>query len=57
MTFIKKAKNVVSDLLPEQKKIGELIRVIDVEEATGGRHLSVYMSLRKGRSVGVFEKP
>lgn len=55
--FLNNAQNCLGELLPDDKGKEHLIQVVDVPAETNGRFLSVYMSIRKGRSLGVFVKP
>ena len=57
MDWIRKQANILDDLLPDESEMAPIIQVIDLEQVEKGRRLSVYMSLRKGRSLAVFEKP
>ena len=57
MDWIRKQPNILDDLLPDESEMAPIIQVIDLEQVEKGRRLSVYMSLRKGRSLAVFEKP
>jgi len=54
--FIRNATNRLKDLLPDQKGLAKIIRVVDLEKETPGKRLSIYMSLRRGRSMGVLEE-
>ncbi|RLE16215.1 MAG: hypothetical protein DRJ14_08940 [Acidobacteria bacterium] len=50
------ANNQLIDLLPDYKEFAKMIRVVDLEKETPGQRLSIYMSLRRGRSMGVLEE-
>ncbi len=54
--FIVNAKNQLNKLLPDYGELADVIRVVDLETETPGKRLSIYMSLRKGRSMGVLEE-
>ncbi len=55
--FVENARNCLGDLLPDDKGKEHLVKVVDVPAEADGEFLSVYMSIRKGRSLAVFEKP
>ena len=54
--FIKNSRNQLTGLLPDYKELSDVIRVVDLEKETPGKRLSIYMSLRRGRSMGVLEE-
>ncbi|NOY22747.1 MAG: hypothetical protein GXO70_04440 [Acidobacteria bacterium] len=54
--FIRDATNRLTELLPDHGALAEVIRVVDLEKETPGKRLSIYMSLRRGRSMGVLEE-
>jgi len=54
--FIRNATNRLRELLPEHRDLAEVIRVVDLEAEIPGKRLSIYMSLRRGRSMGVLEE-
>ncbi len=55
--FLDNARNCLGDLLPEDQGKRHLVQVVDVPAEMDGRFLSVYMSIRKGRSMAIFEEP
>ena len=54
--FIRGTTNQLTELLPDHGELAEVLRVVDLEKETPGKRLSIYMSLRRGRSMGVLEE-
>ena len=52
--FLTRAHNILPELLPEFADLSEVVRVIDVPEATGGKVLSILMNGELDEAVGVF---
>lgn len=50
-------KNVFSELLPEYGYLEDVIRVVDVPNATGGKVVQVMMNAELGEAVGVLADP
>ncbi len=53
--FFEKSENLLGKILPEYKAYSHLVKVIDVEKEKDSMHLSLYMSLRKSKSIALFE--
>ena len=56
LDWLNKQPNALADLLPDDANLAGTIQVVDLEQTGKGNRLSVYMSLRKGQSMAVFEK-
>ena len=54
--FVRNATNRLTDLLPDHGELTEVLQVVDLEKENPGKRLSIYMSLRRGRSMGVLEE-
>lgn len=54
--FIENSENMLSKILPEYKKHEHLIKVVDIEKEKNSMNLSFYMSLRKSKSLAMFEQ-
>ncbi|NLC07738.1 MAG: pyruvate, phosphate dikinase [Syntrophomonadaceae bacterium] len=55
--FLRSAKNILGQLLPEYSYLSEVIRVIDISEATRGKVLRVVMNADLGESLGYLAEP
>jgi hypothetical protein len=55
--FLKRSPNILGSLLPAYSGLAEVIRVIDVPDATGGRILRVLMNADLDKAVGVLALP
>jgi len=55
--FLRRARNVLPDLLPEYGHLGEIVRVIDVPRETEGKILRVLLNADLDEAVGVFDQP
>jgi len=56
-SFLREAPNLLPRLLPQYARLSEVIRVIDVPAATGGRVLRVLMNADLDRAVGILAVP
>jgi predicted nucleotidyltransferase len=54
--FLRRATNLLPQILPEYKHLAETIRVIDVVHETGGEVLKVLMNAELGEAVGLLAK-
>jgi predicted nucleotidyltransferase len=52
--FLERSHNLLPELLPEFADVAEIVRVIDVVQATGGRVLHVLMNADLDEAVGIF---
>jgi hypothetical protein len=52
--FLKRSSNLLAELLPEFANLSDVIRVIDVSQATSGRLLHVLMNGDLNEAVGLF---
>jgi len=55
--FLKSAPNLLSQILPEHKKLADAIRLIDVPRATGGKTLQVLMNADREKAIACFAEP
>jgi pyruvate, water dikinase len=55
--FIKGSKNHLSEILPDFTYLENIIRVIDVSEASDGNNIHVYMNSNLSKAVAVFNEP
>jgi len=55
--FLRRARNVLGDLLPEFTELGEVVRVIDVAREKDGRVLRVLMNADLDEAAGIFDSP
>ncbi|HOZ07398.1 MAG TPA: PEP/pyruvate-binding domain-containing protein, partial [candidate division Zixibacteria bacterium] len=55
--FLTEAPSVLPELLPECDELAEVIRVIDIPQATGGKVLSVLMNADLDEAVGILTPP
>jgi hypothetical protein len=56
-TFLRRAPNLLADLLPEFARLAPVVRVIDVAQATDGLTLQVLMNADLDEAVGCFAAP
>ena len=54
--FLRRATNLLPQILPEYAHLAETLRVIDVARETGGEILKVLMNADLGEAVGLFTK-
>ncbi len=55
--FFLNAKNILSELLPDAKRLEEVVRVIDVPAEAGGKILRVLMNAEIESAVGLLSTP
>lgn len=55
--FFKRSPNALSSLLPEYEHLSNVVRVIDVPAASGGRELCVIMDAENERGLGFLADP
>ncbi len=55
--FLKKAPNILPELLPGLSHLSEAVRVIDVPHSTGGRILRILMNADLDEAVGILAAP
>jgi len=55
--FFTRSRNIFSELVPEYKRLENVIRVIDVPQNTDGAILRVLMNADLDEAVALFEKP
>ena len=55
--FFQRSRNLLPDLVPEYAHLEEVVRVIDVPEATEGKILRILMNADLDEAVGVFSSP
>ena len=55
--FLRRARNMLPDLLPEFAALGDVIRVIDVAREKDGRILRILMNADLDEAVGIFDTP
>jgi predicted nucleotidyltransferase len=55
--FLRRARNILPELLPEAAELAETIRVIDIQEETRGSILKVLMNADLDEAVGVLGAP
>jgi pyruvate, water dikinase len=53
-SFLRRAPNLLAEMVPEYAYLAEVVRVIDVPASAGGRHLKVLMNAELGEAVAVF---
>jgi hypothetical protein len=53
--FFGKAPSILTDLIPEASAFGDVVRVIDVPAATGGRHASFIADPQERKAVCLLE--
>ncbi|BBB33256.1 phosphoenolpyruvate synthase [Thermotomaculum hydrothermale] len=54
--FFEKSKNVLPDILEGYSDFADYVKVVDVKKEKKGKSLSIFMSLKKLRAIGVFKK-
>jgi len=55
--FFTRAPNIIGDLVPEYEHLGELLRVIDIPQATDGKMLRIFMNADLEEAVGLLTLP
>jgi len=55
LDFFTKSENMLGKILPEYEEYEHLIKVIDIEKEKNSMNLSLYMSLRKSKSLAMFK--
>jgi pyruvate,water dikinase len=55
--FLQCAPNILADVVPEYAHIADIVRLIDVPSATGGRVLRVLMNAELSEAIGYLAKP
>jgi len=55
--FLERSPNLLPDLLPDFADVAEIVRVIDVAQATGGKVLHVLMNADLDEALGIFSDP
>jgi len=55
--FLRETPSVLADLLPEYAEISEVLRVIDVPAASGGRVLRVFINADQDAALGMLADP
>ena len=55
--FLKSTKNILPEILPEFEFLSNVVRVIDVQKATGGLVLHILMNADLDEAVGILGKP
>jgi len=55
--FLLRSDNILSDLLPKNKHLADVVRVIDVPRVTDGKVLRVLMNADLDKAVGVLSSP
>ncbi|MGE5178304.1 MAG: PEP/pyruvate-binding domain-containing protein [Bacteroidota bacterium] len=55
--FLLRSENILPTLLPEHAGLAEVVRVIDVPQATGGQVLRVLLNADQDEAVGFFAPP
>ncbi|MHC4764692.1 MAG: PEP/pyruvate-binding domain-containing protein, partial [Planctomycetota bacterium] len=56
-TFLKRADNIFTDLVPELASLAEVIQVIDIPKETDGLVLRVLMNADLEQAVGILDEP
>lgn len=56
-TFLKGADNILQSLLPEFASLSDVLKVIDVAEATGGLQLRILLNAEDDESMGILNEP
>jgi len=51
--FLTGSRNQLPDLLPDFSHLGEILRVIELPEAAGGKNLQVLMNAQESRALGI----
>ena len=55
--FLRRAKNLLPELLPEDEHLSEVVRVVDVRKERDGRILRVLLNADLDEAMGVFDYP
>jgi pyruvate,water dikinase len=55
--FLRDSPNILPDMLPEFADLADVVRLIDVPQATGGRVLRVLMNAELNEAVGILASP
>jgi hypothetical protein len=55
--FLTGAPNILSEVLPEYAELADVVRLIDVPQATGGNVLRVLMNAELSEAIGLLAKP
>ncbi len=55
--FLRRSRNLLSDILPECEHLDETVRVIEIPRETNGRILQILMNADIDEAVGVFGSP
>jgi len=55
--FLHRAPNLLAEMLPEHELLSDVVRVIDVPGATGGRVLRVLMNADLDEAIGMLDHP
>jgi pyruvate,water dikinase len=55
--FLTGSPNILAEVLPEHADLADVVRLIDVPEATGGNVLRVLMNAELGEAMGLLAKP
>lgn len=55
--FLRRARNLLPEILPDYARLAETVRVIDVPSETDGQILRVLMNADLDEAVGIFAKP
>jgi len=55
--FLTSSPNVLSDILPEFEYLSEVVRVINVPDATDGKSLHIYMNADLDEAVAILSQP
>ena len=55
--FLSSAHNELAELLPEYASLEQVVRVIDVPKATGGKVLRIFLNAEQNTAMGVFADP
>ncbi len=56
-TFFTESPNMLSQLLPEFESLANVVRVIDVPQATGGRILQILLNADQEEAIGLLAQP
>ena len=56
-SFLRSAPNVLAEMLPEYAGLADVVRLIDVAQATGGKVLRVLMNAELGEAIGILAAP
>jgi predicted nucleotidyltransferase len=56
-TFLRRARNMLPDMVPEFARLGDTLRVIDVTQEREGMVLRILMNAELEEAVGIFDVP